>query len=91
MASWGSYTPLSNWHESMVDSRNRLALCFSLSALPKNSDWSSCSGRGNSRSSGQKPNFDAKHQKSRNDSSYQFSIEAFSPDVSEHVADSLAW
>lgn len=36
------------------------------------SDWISCSGCENSRSSGEKPNFDPKPQKTRNDSSYQF-------------------
>ncbi|HBL5652180.1 hypothetical protein MMN50_23775 [Escherichia coli] len=41
------------------------------SALPENSDWISCSGCENSRSSGEKPNFDPKPQKTRNDSSYQ--------------------
>ena len=40
-------------------------------ALPENSDWISCSGCENSRSSGEKPNFDPKPQKNRNDSSYQ--------------------
>jgi hypothetical protein len=39
--------------------------------LPENSDWISCSGCENSRSSGEKPNFDPKPQKTRNDSSYQ--------------------
>jgi hypothetical protein len=41
--------------------------------LPENSDWISCSGCENSRSSGEKPNFDPKPQKTRNDSSYQLS------------------
>lgn len=40
--------------------------------MPENSDWISCSGCENSRSSGEKPNFDPKPQKTRNDSSYQF-------------------
>ena len=39
--------------------------------MPENSDWISCSGCENSRSSGEKPNFDPKPQKTRNDSSYQ--------------------
>jgi hypothetical protein len=43
------------------------------SALPENSDWISCSGCENSRSSGKKPNFDPKPRKTRNDSSYQSS------------------
>jgi hypothetical protein len=51
--------------------RNRLELYFLESALPENSDWISCSGCENSRSSGKKPNFDPKPQKTRNDSSYQ--------------------
>jgi len=42
--------------------------------LPENSDWISCSGCENSRSSGEKPNFDPKPQKTRNDSSYQFGL-----------------
>ena len=39
--------------------------------MPENSDWISCSGCENSRNSGEKPNFDPKPQKPRNDSSYQ--------------------
>ena len=39
--------------------------------MPENSDWISCSGCENSRSSGKKPNFDPKPRKTRNDSSYQ--------------------
>ncbi|EPL9706094.1 hypothetical protein MLB83_003945, partial [Acinetobacter baumannii] len=50
---------------------NGLELHFLESALPENSDWISCSGCENSRSSGEKPNFDPKPQKTRNDSSYQ--------------------
>jgi len=42
--------------------------------LPENSDWISCSGCENSRSSGEKPNFDPKPQKTRNDSSYQLKV-----------------
>ena len=53
-------------------SLNRLELHFLESVLPENSDWISCSGCENSRSSGKKPNFDPKPQKTRNDSSYQF-------------------
>src|SRR5574344_2848922 len=63
---------LSHWRVSGVDGRNRLELYFLESALPENSDWISCSGCENSRSSGEKPNFDPKPQKTRNDSSYQF-------------------
>src|SRR5574344_2012353 len=63
---------LSHWRVSGVDGRNRLELYFLESALPKNSDWISCSGCENSRSSGKKPNFDPKPRKTRNDSSYQF-------------------
>src|SRR5574344_2024571 len=63
---------LSHWRVSGVDGRNRLELHFLESALPENSDWISCSGCENSRSSGEKPNFDPKPQKTRNDSSYQF-------------------
>src|SRR5574344_686301 len=66
----------SHWRVSGVDGRNRLELHFLESALPENSDWISCSGCENSRSSGEKPNFDPKPQKTRNDSSYQL--------VSEH-------
>src|SRR5574344_791978 len=62
---------LSHWRVSGVDGRNRLELHFLESALPENSDWISCSGCENSRSSGEKPNFDPKPQKTRNDSSYQ--------------------
>lgn len=62
----------SHWRVSGVDGRNRLELHFLESALPENSDWISCSGCENSRSSGEKPNFDPKPQKTRNDSSYQF-------------------
>src|SRR5574344_440366 len=62
---------LSHWRVSGVDGRNRLELHFLESALPENSDWISCSGCENSRSSGKKPNFDPKPQKTRNDSSYQ--------------------
>src|SRR5574344_2177842 len=61
----------SHWRVSGVDGRNRLELHFLESALPENSDWISCSGCENSRSSGKKPNFDPKPQKTRNDSSYQ--------------------
>src|SRR5574344_1819590 len=61
----------SHWRVSGVDGRNRLELHFLESALPENSDWISCSGCENSRSSGEKPNFDPKPQKTRNDSSYQ--------------------
>ena len=43
--------------------------------MPENSDWISCSGCENSRSSGEKPNFDPKPQKTRNDSSYQSFVE----------------
>ncbi len=46
--------------------------------MPENSDWISCSGCENSRSSGEKPNFDPKPQKTRNDSSYQFKHEVIS-------------
>ncbi|MFS7508883.1 hypothetical protein AB6W79_11080, partial [Pasteurella multocida] len=42
--------------------------------MPENSDWISCSGCENSRSSGKKPNFDPKPQKTRNDSSYNLFI-----------------
>src|SRR5574344_2821162 len=62
---------LSHWRVSGVDGRNRLELHFLESALSENSDWISCSGCENSRSSGEKPNFDPKPQKTRNDSSYQ--------------------
>ena len=65
---------LSHWRVSGVDGRNRLELYFLESALPENSDWISCSGCENSRSSGEKPNFDPKPQKTRNDSSYQFPV-----------------
>ncbi|HFG0974084.1 TPA: hypothetical protein ACGE01_005981, partial [Klebsiella pneumoniae] len=57
--------------QSGVDGRNGLELHFLESALPENSDWISCSGCENSRSLGEKPNFDPKPQKTRNDSSYQ--------------------
>jgi hypothetical protein len=65
--------------ESRLDSKNSMALCFCLSALPENFDWFSCSGKGNSCISGQKPNFDAKPQKARNDSSYQSVISGQKP------------
>ncbi|ERO72870.1 hypothetical protein L450_05211 [Klebsiella pneumoniae BIDMC 18C] len=75
MASWGSYVfELCRINANQgVDGRNRLELHFLESALPENSDWISCSGCENSRSSGKKPNFDPKPRKTRNDSSYQFS------------------
>ena len=47
--------------------------------MPANSDWISCSGCENSRSSGEKPNFDPKPQKTRNDSSYQSLERRFQP------------
>ncbi|BED10984.1 hypothetical protein VEE65_44380 (plasmid) [Escherichia coli] len=53
MASWGvmclSFVALTRIR---VDGRNRLELHFLESALPENSDWISCSGCENSRSSG---------------------------------------
>ena len=61
---------LSHWRVSGVDGRNRLELHFLESVLPENSDWICYSGCENSRSSGKKPNFDLKPQKTRNDSSY---------------------
>ena len=52
--------------------------------MPENSDWISCSGCENSRSSGEKPNFDPKPQKTRNDSSYQSAAQnSFSPQVNK--------
>lgn len=68
---------LSHWRVSGVDGRNRLELYFLESALPENSDWISCSGCENSRSSGKKPNFDPKPQKTRNDSSYQLILKKY--------------
>ena len=59
---------LLNRRKSGIDSTNRLKLQFAVSALPKNSDGIGCSV---SRSSGQRPNFNAKLRKSRNDRSYQ--------------------
>jgi hypothetical protein len=56
--------------------------------LPENSDWISCSGCENSRSSGEKPNFDPKPQKTRNDSSYQLmpnALHIFSSDGIEGI------
>src|SRR5574344_2131366 len=67
----------SHWRVSGVDGRNRLELHFLESALPENSDWISCSGCENSRSSGEKPNFDPTPQTTRNDSSYQFIFHNF--------------
>jgi hypothetical protein len=46
----------------MVDNRNRLIIRFGLLELLKKSDRFSCSGRENNRSSGQRPNFDAKQK-----------------------------
>src|SRR5574344_2157500 len=70
---------LSHWRVSGVDGRDRLELYFLESALPENSDRISCSGCENSRSSGKKPNFDPKPQKTRNDSSYQLAKSAIMP------------
>ncbi len=70
MASWGSYV----FELCRINANQGLTaekLHFLESALPENSDWISCSGCENSRSSGEKPNFDPKPQKTRNDSSYQ--------------------
>ncbi len=75
MASWGSYVfELCRINANQgLTAEMRLELHFLESALPENSDWISCSGCENSRSSGKKPNFDPKPRKTRNDSSYQFS------------------
>lgn len=71
VASWGHPQVLRSLRESRFDSRNGQELDFQLSALPRQSDWFSCSGRRNSRGSGNEQNFDARPQESRNDSPSQ--------------------
>ena len=68
---------LLNRRESGIGSTNRLKLQFMVSALPKNSDGIGCSVCENSRSSGQRPNFDAEPRKSQNDSSTMIKVKRF--------------